>query len=184
MPAQVLPQRTDASAAEKLQVHASRRPAVPSDSDDSDAVTASAAEEAPARHRRTAKVWTMLQTVCGRTYARPAPDVVCVCRQVIRHVTRHAGEQGLSRIEPASATRFSPIAKLSRHVRHQAALCEEGSSGLWVASTVYKRAQAGSGTAKRTGGTDEREFLRRAAVLGIRVSPYFAASGAYSDDDE
>ncbi len=45
-------------------------------------------------------------------------------------------------------------------------------------------AQAGAGTARRTGGTDEREFLRRAAVLGIRVSPYFAASSAYSDEDE
>ena len=45
-------------------------------------------------------------------------------------------------------------------------------------------AQAGAVTVRRTGGTDEREFLRRAAVLGIRVSPYFAAGGAYSDEDE
>ena len=45
-------------------------------------------------------------------------------------------------------------------------------------------AQAGTGTVKRNGGTDEREFLRRAAVLGIRVSPYFAAGSAYSDEDE
>ena len=39
-------------------------------------------------------------------------------------------------------------------------------------------------TVRRAGGGDEREFLRRAAVLGIRVSPYFAGGGGASSDDE
>jgi hypothetical protein len=46
------------------------------------------------------------------------------------------------------------------------------------------QARPGSLTIRRTGGGDEREFLRRAAVLGIRVSPYFAAGGGASSDEE
>ena len=44
--------------------------------------------------------------------------------------------------------------------------------------------QAGTVTVKGTGGDNEREFLRRAAVLGIRVSPYFAAGGGASSDED
>ena len=65
---QALSRRADASPADKPQAQAGRRPAVPSsDSDDSDTVAACAAHEAPARHRRAAKVRPMPQIVCVET---------------------------------------------------------------------------------------------------------------------